>query len=184
MSVYNITGYTDVLFREQTLLNIGSTPSMLDVDLFANQTTDMRKVLWFQQNNAVAANQITLKKYWQYKDLDGKDESSTNRATNRRLVPIMRFAEVYLIAAEAAPSEAETNQLLRKFKASRSLLYDDLSGEKLQKEIVDEYRREFFAEGQMFYVYKRLGIENMLWRTEPVTPTEYVVPVPDTEINR
>ena len=51
-------------------------------------------------------------------------------------------------------------------------------------EIVREYRREFFAEGQMFYTYKRLGIKNMLWKTDrEVGEQDYVAPLPATEYN-
>lgn len=49
--------------------------------------------------------------------------------------------------------------------------------------IVDEYRREFYAEGQMFYTYKRLNSTSMLWRDEPVGESEYILPLPTTEYN-
>jgi hypothetical protein len=49
--------------------------------------------------------------------------------------------------------------------------------------IIDEYRREFFGEGQMFYAYKRVNAPNMLWRVEAVTEDNYVVPLPQTEFD-
>ena len=47
--------------------------------------------------------------------------------------------------------------------------------------IVDEYRREFYAEGVMFYTYKRNGMSTMLWNADEMTEDEYIVPLPDTE---
>ena len=57
------------------------------------------------------------------------------------------------------------------------------SADDLKDFIVDEYRREFYAEGQMFYTYKRLNSTSMLWRDEPVGESEYILPLPTTEYN-
>ena len=55
--------------------------------------------------------------------------------------------------------------------------------DEVQQVLVDEYRREFYAEGQMFYVYKRTNTKNMLWYNAAVTESEYILPLPDTEFN-
>lgn len=59
--------------------------------------------------------------------------------------------------------------------------------------IVKEYRIEFFGEGQMFFTYKRMGTEHMLWTEKsdvegpggglPALATEaaYIIPLPLTE---
>lgn len=57
------------------------------------------------------------------------------------------------------------------------------SQEDLRAEIVNEYRREFFGEGQMFFTYKRMGATTMLWRNEDVSEENYIVALPDTEYN-
>ena len=48
-------------------------------------------------------------------------------------------------------------------------------------EIVNEYRREFIAEGQMFFTYKRLGSSTMLWNNTQIKEENYIVPVPASE---
>lgn len=41
-----------------------------------------------------------------------------------------------------------------------------MAREELNAEILNEYRREFWGEGQMFYAYKRLGVKEMMWKTD------------------
>ena len=53
--------------------------------------------------------------------------------------------------------------------------------EQAQAEMVNEYRREFFAEGQMFYTYKRLAATQMQWNSKTMTEDDYIVPLPSTE---
>ena len=66
--------------------------------------------------------------------------------------------------------------------AARNVEAPPLSQEQLTTEIMREYRREFFGEGQMFYTYKRLGEKNMLWKTDrEVGEQDYIVPLPSTE---
>jgi hypothetical protein len=58
------------------------------------------------------------------------------------------------------------------------------SREELMAELLNEYRREFWAEGQMFYAYKRLNTKTMLWKTDrEVTERDYIVPLPLSEVN-
>ena len=48
-------------------------------------------------------------------------------------------------------------------------------------EILNEYRREFLAEGQMFFAYKRLSTNKMLWNVNSIKEANYIVPVPRSE---
>ena len=63
-----------------------------------------------------------------------------------------------------------------------------LTIELLQDYLTLEYRREFFGEGQLFFYYKRLNEERIPdavsdWENEVrMTKTEYVVPLPESEI--
>ena len=51
-------------------------------------------------------------------------------------------------------------------------------------QLEQEYRREFFAEGQVFYFYKRHQITQM-WSKPSVeiTESDYILPLPNTEYN-
>ena len=58
-------------------------------------------------------------------------------------------------------------------------LPETLTPEQIQQEIFKEYRKEFIAEGQLFFYYKR--------RNEPVVgapmPAAFVLPMPDNEVD-
>ncbi len=105
--------------------------------------------------------------------------------TNVR-IPIIRAAECYLIAAEAAPDRPTQLQYLNKLKAARGadliVSTNDFTGE-----ITKEYRREFYGEGQMFFYYKRINAATIQdGIAAPGTmiamgKTKYVVPLPDAE---
>ena len=41
--------------------------------------------------------------------------------------------------------------------------------------LLPEYRRELFAEGQLFYAYKRTGASEMLWCDDKITDEVYVL---------
>lgn len=55
--------------------------------------------------------------------------------------------------------------------------------EKVKEFVMNEIRREFFAEGHMFYAYKRQGVQHMMFTDEDnyIGENEYVLPLPDTE---
>jgi len=52
-----------------------------------------------------------------------------------------------------------------------------------QIEILMEYYKEFIAEGQLFFVNKRMGIRKVLWLDEDMAEQQYVLPLPDRETN-
>ena len=90
---------------------------------------------------------------------------------------------MYLIAMESTASLNEANTLYSTYMTARNVAAGTLTQEALTAEILREYRREFFGEGQMFYTYKRLGEKNMLWKVDrDVTENDYVVPLPSSEL--
>ena len=95
---------------------------------------------------------------------------------------ILRLAEMYLIIAECADL-SEANGMYKEFLASRGLVTTELT-ESNRKEVIQlEYLKEFYAEGQMFYVYKRLGTVTMHWGTKECGEDVYVLPLPLRELN-
>ena len=46
-----------------------------------------------------------------------------------------------------------------------------------------EYCREFIAEGQAFYTYKRAGATTMFGTDRTMGESDYILPLPDTEYN-
>lgn len=110
---------------------------------------------------------------------------------NNSLIPMIRMSEVYYIAAEAIYDKDPNLALdyLKRVKLGRGLKKFDVTNIKTKNDFIaalmNDARREFLGEGQMFYMYKRLG------KTMPsgdptvadILPKEenMVLPLPDSE---
>ena len=102
------------------------------------------------------------------------------------LVPVIRKSESYYIAAEILKESDPDRaiELLNLVREARNLEFaplSNLTAEQIQEEVGKEYRKEFLAEGQMFFYYKRLDatrIEGAGVNAQSI----YVLPMPDTEI--
>lgn len=102
--------------------------------------------------------------------------------SKKQVVPLMRLSEMYLIAIESAPLQ-ECNNLYSEFCISRNNNpYSFSADEDRSEEILKEYRKEFYAEGHMFYAYKRMAVEKILLAGKVDTYNDFVVPLPDTEM--
>lgn len=100
----------------------------------------------------------------------------------QRLIPVMRLPEMYYIAAEAAPTADEGLPYLNTVRTARGLPALATSAN-LEAEIMKEYRKEFYGEGQLWYYFKRKntvtipdGVGN------PMTEAKYIFPRPLAEI--
>lgn len=108
-------------------------------------------------------------KFWQ---LDPKKEFVHK-------MPLIRISEMYYIAAECAESAGYLNTV-RRARNITDDLPSGLEGEDLQNEILKEYNKEFFGEGQLFYYHKRRQTQNLgLYYVQP----DYQLPMPENEIN-
>ena len=98
------------------------------------------------------------------------------RGVNR--IPLLKLSEMYLIAAEASGDKSYL-QTLRDHRGYVNYPLEENCD--LAAEIEAEYRKEFMAEGQLFYYYKRLD-----YITLPdmgvVMTGNYVFPMPDDEM--
>ena len=171
--LYPITAFSDILYL---------TEMQLYSDLFAGQSTAMnnRIHLWDRLQDGTKRN--LLKKYNQPTSSSNTDMKVL--ATQKQVVPLIRLSEIYLIAIETAPTLDEANAFYIPYMKARNVDASPLREEQLMAEVIREYRREFFGEGQMFYTYKRLGTKNMLWKTDrEVGEQDYIVPLPSTELN-
>jgi hypothetical protein len=116
--------------------------------------------------------------------------SSAKRITKynfNNIIPILKLSEMYLVAAESEPDVAEAvTTYLNVLRAHRGLGGLDAAGAtrpSLDAEIALEYRREFIAEGQLFYYYKRLNVPKLPSITQFENPAAvYVIPIPAAEI--
>lgn len=157
-------------------------------DLFRGRKTDSNNrynKLWTTYSRPGNSTKTpTIRKYAIAENPSATDIEDMEKLLYRQLVPMLRLSEMYLIAMECSDL-AVANPLYIKYMEARG---ESVSGfnskELLDSEIVNEYRIEFWAEGQMFYTYKRLGSKSMLWKTDGmVTEANYSLPLPRTEIN-
>lgn len=123
----------------------------------------------------------TLKKYW----YDTNKADNDALTTKLQIIPMLRLSEMYLIAIETTTSLEEARELYKTYMTSCEFtLYTPFSSlEKAREEMLNEYRREFFGEGQMFFVYKRKAAAKMLWNDKTITEDNYILPLPSTEYN-
>ena len=111
-------------------------------------------------------------------------DTHDNRKEFRFLQPLIRISEMYLIAAELESDEAIALTYINEFRKKRGIEGLGL-GTGIQTEIMNEYRREFYGEGQMFFYYKRKNMNEILNANTAGTMEmgigQYVAPLPKSE---
>jgi len=123
---------------------------------------------------------IGYKTFFKYADIEDKDRES------RFMQPLIRISEMYYIAAETEVNPDMALSYLNTVRFNRGLI-DLESGTDIDSEILKEYRKEFFGEGQLFFYYKRKNaalIPSGLSSSDEISmgSDQYVVPLPDSEI--
>lgn len=121
-----------------------------------------------------------LKKYY----YNTKSEySASTLLTKLQIIPMIRMSEIYLIMMETTTDLDEANALYAAYMRARLVNVEETfaSLDEVKDFVVGEIRREFYAEGHMFYTYKRLGISRMLWGATEVGEDQYILPLPDSE---
>lgn len=160
--------------------------SQMLTDLYASipgsTASHNRYLNWWNRQTKNPSGQVcpAIKKYWY-------DETKANAdylTTKYQIIPMLRLSEIYLIAMETSESLTEIQSLYNTYmSACQYTLYEPFTSvEAAHQELINEYRREFFAEGQMFYVYKRTGATKMKWNDEDtMTEDSYILPLPSSE---
>lgn len=125
----------------------------------------------------------TYKTFFKYEDV------SPNKSF-RFQIPMFKLSEMYLIAAETAATPAIGFGFLNNIRANRGLANLATTGTAgtLTLEITKEYKKEFIGEGQLFFYYKRINSATVnngsaASGTVAMGPLQYVVPLPESEIN-
>ncbi len=146
-------------------------------------TGDYRLSYWWEQT-ATTPTYHVLAKYKRTLNEAGRDVTFYDM-----IIGMIRLSEVYYIAAEAnlGTNNAETYRLLNIVRKSRNIealsesLKENAAG--LLEQIVYEYQKEFWGEGRLFYLYKRL-YHDIIVRDAviPASHTIFELPLPKDEI--
>lgn len=114
----------------------------------------------------------------------GKSGAATPEYTNN--IKVIRLSEVYLIAAEAALQNdaGAAAGYINDLRRNRIAGYEDVTSVEL-KEVLDERRKELFAEGQIAFDYWRnkKQVEQASGKIIAPNDNKTVLPLPKTEID-
>lgn len=124
--------------------------------------------------------------YVKYKKFSQKDIDPINQ------IPLLRLSEMYLILTECAQNKAEAESYYSFYCNKKGIPFTNgfnaTNWETDRKnKMIREYVREFYAEGQTFFTYKRYNVATLpaSWTAAyyTATPARYIVPKPDREYN-
>lgn len=140
--------------------------------------TDMRYANLYNSLSNVSGDMMLTYKYHR--------DASSNMYDLR--LPAIRLSEMYYIAAESAfdtdPVQAWTYFNKVRFQRGITATLSGNDKNLFISELVKESRKEFFAEGQLFYLFKRLNksINTINGTNIPASNKIFVLPIPDAEL--
>lgn len=114
-----------------------------------------------------------------------KYEQKNSPGSLNNTMPLIRLAEMYYIASECEDDMELSTKYLNTIRKARGLttLSTFASPSEKQENIEKEYRKEMYAEGQLWYFYKRLGYETFLFSpVKKMTEKHYRFSLPENEI--
>lgn len=147
----------------------------------ADRVSDARFVnLWSYKTTSGQASFVKLKKFVQ------KETDPTLQ------IPLLRLSEMYLILTECAQNKADAENYYSFYCEMKGIPFAsgfNAAGWEADRKskMIREYVREFYAEGQSFFTYKRYNVTTLpaSWTAAyyNATPARYIVPKPDREYN-
>ena len=153
-------------FSNGTLYKGNDSEEIVD-NLYGSTGTDLRELNLWELQILINDERYTLKKY---------DKAAQ--------YPLIRLSELYFIVIETAPAE-QAQLLWDRFLSSRMLPTEKLPVDQEGKllKILQEFRKEFYGEGQLFYMYKRYNSprEDILFADTRLV-VNYIMPLPKTEL--
>lgn len=116
---------------------------------------------------------------------EGKIITRKYTTNNNKIIPLIRLPEMYYILTEMSPID-ECAEYINTVRNKRG--YSISNNVRIANEservnaLNDEYRKEFFAEGQYFFFLKKYGISDLKYAGGVHLGKErYVFPLPDAE---
>lgn len=179
MALYNfsLSEKYSTYFSQGKLYKGNAYSRYIKSDLYGSSGVDIREPeigkWWDLYVSGIGINSCISNKYF--------TDNSTDANIGYR-IPLLRLSEMYLIAAETAPlSKAQAYYDV--YLKSRNLSSVPLGDEGRMQTLRKEYLKEFYAEGYIFYLYKRLDspASDILWAPNGLKP-DYVLPKPSDEL--
>lgn len=178
-----IPGMEDVL---ENRFNAGTTSLYMDqvagrsiYEVASVGAEDLRFKIWFSQVTSNESTRLEVQKYRREKEQN----------LHYLMAPAIRLSELYYIAAE---SIFDTNPVkawdyfntVRFHRGIGTAITNEPSKEFFLNELLKEYRKEFYAEGQVFYAFKRLNKDIIGQNNNryPASDGIFVLPLPEDEI--
>lgn len=116
---------------------------------------------------------------------------STSKPTGafRYMMSLIRISEMYLIAAECTPDITDAMNYINTVRKARNCVSTSADESQRMNKIIEEFRREMIGEGQMFFLYKRLAMQNIpdakkVTGNKNIQLGSYTLPLPDSEISQ
>ncbi|MFR7822617.1 MAG: RagB/SusD family nutrient uptake outer membrane protein [Odoribacter splanchnicus] len=180
-------------FKNISSSNMSEKPETLDklYEFENGGATDFR----LNNNSFELVNTVKVSRKF---DQQGYDDPL--RSGGKNSMPLIRLPEMYYILAECATDPTEAADWLNTVRANRGIPADvDLVGDdafdqldsrpgcdntqtKRINEIMKEYNKEYYGEGQLFYFYKRLNYKVFTGcPAGGMLPQYYTPAIPDNE---
>ena len=165
----------DVYFDEGSATSFAVNRERL-LTYYENATQDYRYTFQFKAGTGTTFDNRYITKY---------DPSASSDSYYNYKMPLMRLPEMYLIKSEAEYRTEMTDAALatlNQLRANRNLPALQELPKDFNTELVNEYRREFLGEGQLFFLYKRLNHPVIAFSdVDPVATRSYTFPLPLSE---
>lgn len=114
------------------------------------------------------------------------DQSHQASFATQQTIPLIRLSEMYYILAECTDDGTQAAEYLSRVRDARGLdvLPAFSSEDKKLEELEKEYRKEFYAEGQVWYFYKRQGKQTFLLcpLKKNLVEANYRLSIPEDEV--
>lgn len=181
LNVFDLRSKVDGFFKTgDSRVFLRKDEAKVKTDIYENSVTDNRLIKgWEYVVITGGVKNFTLNKYFQPGDNDDNDSELVY--TNKQIISLIRLSEIYLIAMEAG-SIAKCNELAETYFQARSLPMKQLTDHEREAELLKEYRKDFYAEGQIFFTYKRFASTSMLWAPSAISLESYIIPMPLSDI--
>ncbi len=144
---------------------------------------DIRYKYWFETESTMNGDKRFMIKY------NRPTDEGEEKLYQDPVLPLIKLSEMYLIVAEC---QAKTNlsegiSTLNKMRTERrAVLLDEAADEAVfAQALTTEYEREFYGEGQLFYYYKRLNLNEIVGvdgTSLPMSDEKYTFPFPADEV--